>query len=163
MWCQHQCQWHAMARKSHGAAHFYHLDLMNANMPLASSDSDTGTNGITWPKENLQHHFDHLNMRNLMMLLTMPSASCDADAGPGANGVTWPKKSCCTLFWSSCLRSAVVPLAMLLASHADDGSASGILWPRKLCGFSFLLSWCKECSGSFDNADDIIWCQHQCP
>ena len=50
-------------------------------------------------KGHLVCHFDHLDIRNVMVLLTMPSASCDADAG--ANGVTLPKRSCCTSFYSS--------------------------------------------------------------
>ena len=54
-------------------------------MPLASVDTDTETNGITWPKSQFAPYCDHLDISNIMVLLTMPSVSCDADAS--ASGV----------------------------------------------------------------------------
>ena len=43
---------------------------------LASSDTNTGSNV---QKSHAASHFDHLETRNVMLLLTMPSSSCDVD------------------------------------------------------------------------------------
>ena len=37
------------------------------------------------PKSYVEPHFNHLDLRNAVVPLTMPSVSCDADAG--ANGI----------------------------------------------------------------------------
>ena len=41
-------------------------------------------------------HFHHLDLRNAVMPLTMPSTSLATNAS--MEGITWPKRSCCTLF-----------------------------------------------------------------
>ena len=78
-----------------------------SSSPMECSDAFS----IKWQGHSNQWHYmtknvilhltDHLDIRNVMVLLTIPSASCDADADADTNDVTWPKKSCCTLFWSS--------------------------------------------------------------
>ena len=80
--------WHG--KKSHVATHFYHLHLWNAIMPWTSSNTDTHTKALHDQRSYVAPHLDHLHTRKIMVLLTMPSASCDA----GANVVTF-----CTSFW----------------------------------------------------------------
>ena len=50
-------------------------------MPLASSDNDTGTKALHDQKRYFAPHLDHLDARNVMVLFTKISSSCDADAG----------------------------------------------------------------------------------
>ena len=47
-------------------------------------------------KSQAESCFDHLELANAMVPLTMPSVSCDAHTA--ASGITWPKESCDTLF-----------------------------------------------------------------
>ena len=99
--------------------------------PLASQDTNTATNGVTWPKHNVVHDFDCLPMLvplashdqishvasyfdcvNLMnakkpvVPLTMLSASCDANVSTKC--ITWQKKLFCSSFWLSWSTNAVV-------------------------------------------------------
>ena len=106
----------------------------------------TSARGITSPKMHVAHHFNCLDIRNVMVPLTIPSASCDP--GADAYGVTWPKKSCCTSFWFSCLvsldlRNAFVPLMMSLVSHDQK---------KKSCSMLFQSSWPNKQNHSIDNA-----------
>ena len=106
-------------------------------------------------------HFDHLDIMNAMVLLTIPSESYDVEA----SGVAWPKKSCCTSFWSSW------PKEMVFASYNTDASANGIIWPRKSCCSSLLSSSPKNVMMPFimlyascetdTDPNGIIWHQHQ--
>ena len=126
--------------------------------PLASCDSKVSVSSITWPKNNATPNFSHLDIRNAIVPLMMPWASCNAVA----HGITWPKKSCCTSFWISwpkeCdgaindvntavngvtwlgshawlhfnhldLRNTIVPLMMQWAFC--NAGTSGITWPKK--------------------------------
>ena len=78
-------------------------------------------------KSHATCHFDHLDCRNSIVLLTMPSTWHNADTNTnaigimlsqyGAHGITWHRESCCTSFQLSQLRKAVVPLMMFFASH----------------------------------------------
>ena len=97
------------------------LYLRNTVMPfmmcLVSCDSDTNPSGIMWhqwhhlmlksvagvshdQKSHVTSNFDCLDLRNVMEMLRMLTASCDTNSS--ANGITWPEKLCCTsflLFW----------------------------------------------------------------
>ena len=53
------------------------------------------------------------------------------------------------------LRNPVVPLMIPLASCAAN--ANGIMIPKMSHCMSFQSSWCKECSGTFDDANGIMW------
>ena len=44
-------------------------------------------------------HFNCLDLRNSILLVKMPLASCDTDAD--TNSITWPKKSFCISDWLS--------------------------------------------------------------
>ena len=119
-------------------------------------------------------HFDVM----LALTVSMLFASCDADAS--VNGIIWPENSYYTSLLSSWPKNIMMPFMMHLASHDTDTDVNCILWHQyyqchhvmpvavaivsheeiKPCCFSFWLSWCKECSD--DNANGIMWCQHQC-
>ena len=67
-------------------------------------------------KSHVASHFDCLDLRNAMVALITPLASCDASAG--TSGVTQPKKGYVAPYFNCLdLRNAVVPLMMPLASH----------------------------------------------
>ena len=55
-------------------------------MPLASVTLTLAPMSLHDPKSQFVPHFDHLDIRNVMVLVTMSSASCNADTG--TNGVT---------------------------------------------------------------------------
>ena len=56
-------------------------------------------NGITWTKNYFAYYFDHLDVRNSLLLFTMPFALCAANAS--TNYITGPKQLCSTSFQSS--------------------------------------------------------------
>ena len=87
-------------------------------------------------KSHVVPHFEHLDIWEVMVVLTMQSALCDPDAG--ANGVTWSKNIVAVHFDNLDLRSAVVSLTKLFESCDSDASANGIIWPRILCCTSLL-------------------------
>ena len=68
------------------------------------------------------HYFDHVDLMNALMALTMPSASCDANAS--ASGVTYAK---CHINHLD-LTNAMVPMIMLLSC---DTSTKCITLPKK--------------------------------
>ena len=76
-------------------------------------------------KYHIVPHFHHLVIRNVMVVLPMPSSSCYADAV--ANGVTSlkPKSHVALHFDHHDLRSTKVPLTMLFAPYDADASANG--------------------------------------
>ena len=53
------------------------------------------------------------------------------------------------------LGNAMVPLIMLLASHAMDASANGVTWSKMSCCTSFQLSSSKECNGTTDGTNTV--------
>ena len=61
-------------------------------MPNASMSA------ITWPKSHVVPHFDHLDIRNTMVVLTMLLMSHSVNAS--ANGITCPEESCPTFHLS---------------------------------------------------------------
>ena len=65
-------------------------------------------------KGHVASHSNHLNVRNAVVLLTMPSALCDANAGN--NGVTSPKSHVTPHLDCHNVRNAVAPLMTLLTS-----------------------------------------------
>ena len=72
MWYWHWCQW-------------YHE--MSMSMAVVSPDQTS----------HVVPHFDYLDVRNAVVPLTVPVASCDAIS---ANGITWPERSYCSSFQS---------------------------------------------------------------
>ena len=48
--------------------------------PFFSSDTDTGTNGIKGQESYVLFDFDYLHRGNVMVLLMLQPASCEADA-----------------------------------------------------------------------------------
>ena len=112
--------WHG--RECHVASHFCHLGQRNAMLLLASSVPDGCTNGITRLKGHFAPPFHHLDIRNIMVPLTMPSAKCD------------------TPFLSSWPKNIMVPFTMLLGSYYTND----IMWcqwqsvtTKKSCCYSF--------------------------
>ena len=59
---------------------------------------------VTSPEQNsdVAPHFDHLDLRNAMVLVMTLSVSYDTSAS--TNGITWLKRSCCTSFQLSWLK-----------------------------------------------------------
>ena len=103
----------------------------------------TCTNGVTWPKDHVEAHFD---LKNAVVPLMMPLALHDISAS--ATGIKWPKASCYTSFQLSGLRNAAVPLMMPLASIDAGAGSNDIMWPKKviltfiLIIFTKGIQWC---------------------
>ena len=108
------------------------------SVPVASCD----------PKSHVASNLEYLGLSNVVVPLMMLSVSCDGNTD--ANGVTWPRKTCCTSFWLSSLRNAIVHLVMPSAAH--DVSANGVTW--SFCT-SFWSSWPKECNGAIEDVNYI--------
>ena len=62
--------------QNHAAPHFDHLDQKKEMLPvimlLSLSNTNTNTNSITWQNKQCCGSFDHLDLRNSMVLLKMP-------------------------------------------------------------------------------------------
>ena len=84
--------------------------------PVASPDE----------KSHVANNFDCLYLKNVMVLLTMPSVSCDAYAD--VSGITDQNSNVAPHFDSSDLRNAMVPLMML--SVSCDANAKDITQPK---------------------------------
>ena len=92
-------------QESYAVLHFYHIDLRNAMMPLTSTDTDTGTNGITWPEDSVCDS-----------LWSCGHKVCNGTID-NAISIMWcwcwcqwchmTKRWCCTLFWSSWPNGAI--------------------------------------------------------
>ena len=126
-------------------------------MPVASSDS----HWHQWhylTKRSFAPPFYHLDTKNVMVLLTMSSASYAADAS--ANGAMWPKCHVALHFDHLDLSSAVVPLTMLFASHDADASASDIIWSKSHAASHFYHHDPKNVMVLFIETVSIMW---QCP
>ena len=65
-------------------------------MPLTSHDADNSAKCQMTEKSQVAYLFDHLEISNAVVLLMMPSVSCNANAG-----ITGPKKSFGIFFQSS--------------------------------------------------------------
>ena len=61
-----------VASHDHAASPFDHLDVTNGMVqfmtPLASCDTDTSTNGNTWPKNYIAHCLKHLDLINITVI-----------------------------------------------------------------------------------------------
>ena len=92
-----------------------------------------------------------------MVLLMMPSESCDTDAS--ASGIIWPKVYGSTVDHFD-LTNVVVPI--------DDAIRTMPCWyqhlcvtsPKQSCCTSFQLSWPNKCNGSIDDTTGIMWFWH---
>ena len=69
-------------QKSYTAPHCTCLNLTMVlfMILLASFDATLVPNGITWPKSDVAHHFDYLELTSATLSWAMPSASHDANA-----------------------------------------------------------------------------------
>ena len=79
-------------------AHFFNcLDIMNTvvllTWPLASHVADASSNSIKWLKKSYYISFWSSWTTNAMLLLMIPSGSCDILTG--ANSITWPRVMWC--------------------------------------------------------------------
>ena len=101
MWQQHQ--WHHMMPIPVAIVSWDQKKVISNVDCLDLSNSDIENPGHhvmptpllrAWhdQKSHVAPQFDHLDTRDVIVLLTMPSASCD---------VPWPKKFQCTSYWSS--------------------------------------------------------------
>ena len=61
---------------------------------------------------------------NAMMLLMMPSVSCDADTG--ANSITLPRSHAAPHSDQLDLPNGIVPLTISVTTHATNASTNGI-------------------------------------
>ena len=114
-WCHQWCPlYHMMLMPMASNDHICHvtcnfncLDLRNAMLPLMTwhhltlksvsmASHDQNPDGQT---SHVANYFNHLNLRNSVVLLTMPLASCYTNASN--NDITWPENSCSTSFLSS--------------------------------------------------------------
>ena len=115
-------------------------------MLLASCDTDTSINGITWLQMLCCTSFWISWLKIVLVKLTMSLASHNADVD-GSSIKT--KKIMSHLI-------KMVLLMTLLASCNTDTSVNGITWPEKLCCTWFQLSCNNAYSGAIDNAFGII-------
>ena len=102
---------------------------------MASCDSNCNDSCVTWPKSPVTPHFDCLDVRNVVVSLTMLMGSCDANTS--AKGMTWYKKSDVLHLNLLYLTNAMVPLTMQSASHAAYVNASDSTWPESHAALHF--------------------------
>ena len=95
-WCWHQYQWH---------------DLTPTLIPMVWLDQ----------KSHAVPHFDCLDLRNLMMPLTVPSVSCNANTN--VDSITY-----CNSLWSSWPKEFYV---MLMPIASNDQK---VIWPKEFSG-----------------------------
>ena len=141
----------------HVALHFENLDLGIAIVPLTSCDAYASASGIIWAKSHAVSHFDHLEIRNVMVSLTMTLASCDANVN--ASSVTQPRCHVVPCFSYLDLHNAVVPLMTFSTSCDVNTGSNSVTWPKRLHYTSFQSSWSKECSNTIDDVISIMWCE----
>ena len=154
MSCWHQ--WHKVMlipmlivshiKKSHVAPNFLHHKIRNARVALTMlmtiCDATTSVTGIKWLNSHVAAYFGCLDLRNVIVPLTMPSTPQDA---ANVNGITWPKMSPAAHFNCLDLWNALVILLMLSPSCNTYTSAINITW---LSCISFQSSLPKEWNGA---------------
>ena len=102
-WCTHICIYmQTFVYMPINIPKFIHSYIIHTS---ESHDNDTEANGITWPNCHAAPHFDHLDVSNAMVPLTISFTSHDVDAG--ANCVTSPKKSYYMSFQSSWAKECI--------------------------------------------------------
>ena len=132
-WCYWRCCQHHMMlipvpvawhdQKSHIAPHFCHLGVRKTMIPLASSEPNSGTNGITWPRKSF-----------CTSLSLLGHKECN-DAIDNAISFIWcwcwylwchmTEKSHVAFYFDHLgYRSAMVPLTMLFESHDVNASTN---------------------------------------
>ena len=103
---------------NHVAPHFNHLNPRSAVVPFAmwsaSHDTDTYANGITSPEKLSCTSFQSFQIRNLLVLFTVPLASHDQ------KGYVVPH------FDHLDLGSTVVPCTMPSSSHVPRADANNL-------------------------------------
>ena len=94
-------------------------------MPLASQDTNTGTDDATWPNSHVAPHFYSVDLMNTSMPLAIHSALCDA-----VQIVLHDKYQVVPYFNHIDLTNAVFSFMLLLASCEADTSANDITWQK---------------------------------
>ena len=111
MWFQFWCQWHH-ATINDVAPHFNCPNLRN------DGENDDSDNGIEKPKNHIATHLNFLDLKNAMLLLLVPLASC------GVKTSAYVAPHFHYLYYTN----VVVPFVMSLASYV---ATNGITWPQK--------------------------------
>ena len=121
--------------------------MTSTQVPVASSDVDTGTNGAICAKQLYCTSFqtsgpyecnstidDAVGImwcqccNQCYHMTPTPVSGVSYDADTGTNGIKWPNKLFCTLFYCLDLWNTIVQLMMPLVSCDADSSASGVTW-----------------------------------
>ena len=113
MWHWHQHQWHYMAK--YVILHFV------STVPLTLHDVDASVMSNEW-KSQVASCFDHLALTNTMVILMVPSVSCDANTC-----MSQTKKSC-PHFNHLKVINKMMPLTMPSVSGYAHTEASSITW-----------------------------------
>ena len=157
-----------MIKKGYVASHFDHVnernDVVPFIVPLASCDTDTYTNVVTWPKCHVAPHFGYLYPRNAMVpLMTLSITWCHELYDMMLTMVSNDKKIHITPHFDHLdLRNVVVSFAMSSASHDTSTDASGITWPEVILHLILILISGQECNGAIDDSGSSMWCWCQC-
>ena len=93
-------------------------------MLSVSHDAENGTKASHEQKSYVAHHFKHLDLRNVMVPLMVPSASCDANASDNH-------------FDHLGQRKAMMLLTTLAALHGANDVAGSVKRPKKSFHTSF--------------------------
>ena len=123
-------------QEQHVAPHFSCIDLRNAKVLLMMllALCDAGANDVTWQKRHVAYHFIWLPEENNVSIYD-------------AAGIIW--------HWSQWHHVTPTPMAIIWCQWQLCNET------KKSCYSSFWLCWPKESNGDIENADSIIWCQHQ--
>ena len=132
MWHWQWCQWHHV-------------------MPMAAVSHDQ--------KSHVAPHFDYLDARNIVVLLTMLMALYDASIS--GNGMTWPEKSCCSSFQSSWPNKCKVAIDTDISIYCCLCQCQWQHMTKKSCCSSFQSFWHNEWNSTIDNVIRIMWHWHQ--
>ena len=167
--------------KSYITHYFNHLDTMNTvvlwRIPLASHDADACASSVKWLKKacwislqssgtnkaELHDHkchvapcFNHLDLTNKMVSLTMPAVLYDVLIG--ANSITSPIESCFTLFQLSSPNEQNDATDNAVSITWQQWGTNGIKWFKKSCLKAFWPLWRNKCNNIFDNTVAITIC-----
>ena len=136
--------------KSHIAHHFDHLDLTNAMVPYY--DTETILMASNYQKSYVMNCFNHHEIMNLMVLLTMLLVSYNTDAI-----VKWLKSHVAPHFDHIDQINVLLRMPSVLCD-----TNTGITWPKRSHWASFQPSQTNKLNGAIDNAISIMWCWHLC-
>ena len=93
-------------------------------IPLASYDSNSNANGITWPKSHIVLHFDHVELTNVFVALTMRCKCQDQMHHMAKEDILHLISIILTKQMYRCHWSCHI------ASHDANAGVSSIIWPK---------------------------------